>query len=96
MSIGEVRRGVVEAVLSLAEEEWLGIDACFVSGDVLSQHGFLGLFEDAIHSAQDGEGQNDFAVFGLLVVAAQQIGDGPYKGGKTHVLGVLGNAMGLS
>jgi hypothetical protein len=38
----------------------------------------------AIHAAKDGEGQNDFAVFRLLVAPAQQIGDGPYKGGKAH------------
>ncbi len=34
-------------------------------------------FQDALQAAQHGERQDDLAVVGLLVVAAQEIGDGP-------------------
>jgi hypothetical protein len=40
----------------------------------------LGGFEHAVEAAQHREGQDDLAVLGLLVVAAQQVGDGPDEG----------------
>ena len=36
--------------------------------------------EDAIEPPQHAEWQNDFAVFGLPIVATQEIGDGPDEG----------------
>jgi hypothetical protein len=41
------------------------------------EDGGLGGFEDAIQAAQDSERQDDLAVVGLFVVAAEQVGDGP-------------------
>ena len=41
----------------------------------------LGGLEDAVEAAEQDEGQDDPAVLGLLVVAAQQIGDGPDQAG---------------
>ena len=56
-----------------------GLDA----GEDLS----FGGLEDAVEAAQQDEGQDDSAVLGLLVVAAQQIGDGP---DQTGVIGGRG------
>ena len=50
-------------------------------GGVLLEDLGLGRLQDAVQPAQDGEGQDDPAVFGLLEIAAQQIGDGPDQGG---------------
>jgi hypothetical protein len=36
--------------------------------------------------SRDSKGQDDLAVFRLLVVATQKVGDGPDKGGQTHAL----------
>ena len=44
------------------------------------QDGLLGRFEHAIQAADDGERQDDLAVLGLLVVAPEQISDGPDEG----------------
>ena len=41
----------------------------------------LGWLEDAVEAAEQDERQDDSAVLGLLVVAAQQIGDGPDEAG---------------
>jgi hypothetical protein len=41
----------------------------------------LGGLEDAVEAAEQDERQDDSAVLGLLVVAAQQIGDGPDEAG---------------
>jgi len=43
------------------------------------QHGGFRVFQHAIETAQNRERQDDLAVFGLLVVAAQEISDGPDK-----------------
>ena len=79
------RRGVVEELAGLAQQEGLGIQAGRLAGFLLGQHGGLGGFQHAIQAAQDGEGQDDLAVFGLLVVAAQEVGDGPDEGGKVGI-----------
>ena len=60
----------------------LGVHAEFCLGVQLSQDGGLGGFEHAIEAAQHREGQDDLAVFGLLVVAAQEVGNGPDEGGE--------------
>ena len=46
------------------------------------QHGGLGGLQHAVQPAQDGEGEDDFAVVGLLVIATQQVSDGPDEGGE--------------
>ncbi|MDP2823101.1 MAG: hypothetical protein Q8O52_10565 [Sulfuritalea sp.] len=48
-------------------------------------HGGLGGFQHAVETAQDGERENDLAVFGLLVITAQEIGDGPDEGREVGV-----------
>ena len=76
------RGGVVEALARLAQQEGLGVDALLFFVGQLGQHGGLGRFEHAVEAAQHGEGQDDLAVVGLLVVAAQQVGHGPDEGGE--------------
>jgi len=39
-------------------------------------------FQRAVEASKYGERQNDLAVIRLFEVAAQQVGDGPYKGGE--------------
>ena len=73
-------RGVDEAELGDAQQERLGVDAERLLGRLLGQYGGLGGGEHAIQPAQHGEGENDAAVFGRLVVSAEQVGDGPDKG----------------
>ena len=67
-----------------------GFSSAFCALLQLRQHGGLGGFQHAIEPPQHGERQDDLAVFGLLVVAAQQIGDGPDEGreiGVAHIEG---------
>ena len=79
----QVQRGaVVEALAGCAQQELLRVDACFLAGGQLGQHGGFGGLEHAVQAAQHGEGQDDFAVVGLLVVATQQVGHGPDEGGE--------------
>ena len=73
---------VVEALPGLAQEERLGIEPGLLLVGELRQHGRLGRLQHAIEPAQHGEGQDDLAVVGLLVVAAQEIGDRPDEGGE--------------
>src|SRR5450755_1833165 len=47
---------------------------------VLLKDGLLRRFENAIESSDDREWEHHLAVFRLLVVTAQQIGDGPDEG----------------
>ncbi len=68
---------VVEALLRFAQQEGLRVDSGTPPGGIFRQYGFLGLVQHAVHTAQHGERQNDFAVFRLLVVAAEQIGNRP-------------------
>ena len=58
----------------------LGLD-----GGMFLQHGGLGRREDAIEPAQDGERQDDLAVFVPLVGAAEQIADAPDESGDLGV-----------
>jgi hypothetical protein len=51
----------------------------------LGEHRRLGRLEHAVEAAQHGEGQDDLAVLGLLVVAAEEVGDGPDEGGEVRV-----------
>ena len=54
-----------------------GVHARLLLGSELSQNDFLGGLQDAIQAAQQGEGQDDFAVIRLLVVATQEVRHGP-------------------
>ena len=58
----------------------LGLD-----GGMLLQHSGLGRREDAIEPAQDGEWQNDLAIFVSLVGASEQITDAPDEVGYLSV-----------
>ena len=81
------RRGVVEEVLRLAEQElFLGLHGHRGDRGGLRQHRGLGGRQDALQAAQQGEGQDDAAVLGLLEVPAQQVSDGPdFVGGGGEV-----------
>ena len=79
------RRRVVEELAGLPQEEGLGVHAGLLALGQFGEHGGLGGLQHAIETAEDGERQDDLAVFGLLVVAAQEIGDGPDEGGEIGV-----------
>jgi hypothetical protein len=49
----------------------------------------LGGLEDAVEASERDERQDDSAILGLLVVAAQQIGDGPDEAGVVVGRGVV-------
>lgn len=74
--------GVAEGLAGPAQEERLGVQAGLGLGRQFGQHGRLGWFQHAVQAAQDGERQDDPAVLGLLVIAAQEVGDGPDERGK--------------
>ena len=71
------RGGVVKELPGFLEEERLRIQPGFLAFLLFGKHGGLGGLQNAIQTAQHSEGQDDFAVFGLLVVAPKQIGHGP-------------------
>jgi len=79
MSIG---RGVVEAVPGRAQQERFRIQAGLGALVQLGQHFGLGRRKHAVQTPQHGERQDDLAVFRLLVVTAQQVGNRPDKGGQ--------------
>jgi hypothetical protein len=56
-----------------------GVDVLDSAGEGLRAGEDLGLggLEDTVEPAEQDEGQDDAAVLGLLLVAAQQVGDGP-------------------
>lgn len=85
------RRGVVEELPGLAEQERLGVDLVLGPLLLLGEHGLLGRLQHAIETAQDGERQNDLPVLGLLVIAPEEIGDGPDEGGEVRVAHGLGS-----
>ena len=45
------------------------------------QHRCLGRLEDAVQAPKDRQGEDHLAVLGLLVVAAEQVGDRPDEAG---------------
>ena len=78
---GQVQRaGVVEAHAGLAQQEGLGVQPGLGARRMLGQHRRLGGLQHAVQPAQHGEGQDDAAVFALLVVTTQQVGDRPDEG----------------
>ena len=44
---------------------------------LFSEHRSLGRFEDTVQAAEDREGEDDLAIFRLLVIATEKVGDGP-------------------
>jgi len=90
----EVERcGVREGHAGYAREEGLGVEALGLTFCLLREDLRLGRRQHAIEAAQHGEGQDDAAVFGRLVVASQQISDGPNEGGEgsvAHEAGSIG------
>lgn len=79
------RRGVVEKLAGFAQQEGFRVQPGFLPLRQLRENGGLGGFKDAVEATEDGERQDDLAVFGLLVVAAQKIGDGSDEGGEAGI-----------
>ncbi|OQB95809.1 MAG: hypothetical protein BWX86_01072 [Verrucomicrobia bacterium ADurb.Bin122] len=75
------RRGVEEADAGLFEEEGLGVESGGLALGELGEHGGFGRLQHAVEPAQHGEREDDLAVVRLLVIAAEEVGDGPDKGG---------------
>ena len=81
------RRGVIEILPGLAEQERSQRQREMFALLVFFQHRGLGVFQHAVQPAQQGERQDHLTVVGLLVIAAQEIGDRPQKsggGGEIH------------
>ena len=76
------------------QEERLGGHALRGALRELGEHGVLGRLEHAVEPAQDGERQDDAAVLVGLVVAAEQVGDGPEEGGEVRVSHQCGGEIG--
>ena len=76
------RRCVEEKLAGLAKQERLGIQPRFLPDGQFGEYRRLGGFEHAVQPAQHGERQDHLAVRGLLVVATQQVGDGPEESGQ--------------
>ena len=75
------RRGVVEKLARFAQQKGLRVQAGGFAGGFLSQHLGLGGLQHTVQPAQHGKRQDHLAILALLVVAAQQVGDGPNEGG---------------
>ena len=71
-----VRREVLYASTPVAALR-IGSDVLDGQGLGAGEHLCLGGLKDAVEPAEQDERQDDSAVLGLLVVAAQQVGDGP-------------------
>ena len=52
---------------------------------LLRKHSSFGGLQNAVEPTQHREWQDDLAVFGLLVVAAQKVGDRPNEGRKIGI-----------
>ena len=68
MSRGDVLK---KSCPDLRSRNGSGFSPAFSRGGQLGQHGGFGLLQHAIEPPQHGEWQDHFAIFGLLVVAAQ-------------------------
>jgi hypothetical protein len=68
---------VVEVLARLLEKERSGIEASLGPQREFMQNRLLGRLQHAVEAAEHGERENDLAVVGLLVVAAEQVRDGP-------------------
>jgi hypothetical protein len=79
------RRRVVKEGAALAQQERFGIHLGSSAFGQFRQHGGLGGFQHAIEPTQHGKRQDDLAMFRLLAIAAQQIGNRPDERGKIGV-----------
>lgn len=78
----EVEGGVIiEIVPCLSTEEGFRVDVGFFALGFFLEDGCFRRFQDAVQPTQDGEREDDFAIFRLFVIAAEQIGDGPDERG---------------
>ena len=75
------RRGVVELLAGDGTEDRVHVLDSPGQLRRLGENGVLGRLEDAVEAANDGEGQDDFAVLGLLVVSTEQVGHRPDEAG---------------
>jgi hypothetical protein len=73
-------RRVVEALLGRTQQERLRRQIALLPLGKLREDGALGGLQNAVHPAQDSEGQDHLAVFMRLVFAAKQVRHGPDKG----------------
>jgi hypothetical protein len=88
------RRGVGEGYAGDAGKEGLGVEALGFAGGVLGQHLRLRRREYAVEASENREGQDHAAVLGRLIVAAEEIRDGPDQGreaGVAHGGGLIGS-----
>lgn len=80
--LGQIERAAIEeAVPSGAKQEGV-----WAAGVNFLEDGCFGRRENAIQPPQHGERQYDAPVFGLFIIAAQQIGDRPDKIRKRLVI----------
>ena len=83
--VEELREGQRARVVELLARHGLedGLDVLDPAGEllVLLEDRLLGGLKDAVEAADDGQRQDHLAVLGLLVVAAEQVGDAPDEGG---------------
>ncbi len=85
-------RGVVKELVGFFEQERFGVHLGSGALGEFGQHSGLGGFEHAIQPTQHRERENDLGVIGLLVVAAQEIGNGPDEAGEVGVRHVKGGS----
>lgn len=69
------RRGVEEALTGPAQDKRTRVQAGGGLGGELTEDGVLAGLQYKVESAKDHEGTDHLAVFRLLVVAAQEVGD---------------------
>ena len=70
-------RGVVEGLLAFALEKDIQADPGVLALLVLGENVLFGGLQHAFQAAQEREGEDDLSVVGLLVIAPQEVGDGP-------------------
>ena len=75
------RGGVVEALPGHRAEHGLYVVDLAPELRRSGEDGLLGRLQHAVEAAKDGQREDDLAVLGLLVVAPEQIGDGPDERG---------------
>src|SRR5207237_962093 len=76
---------VVEQLSRGTLQKWFEHHPCPGPLPHLGQHlGFRGR-QYAVEAAEHREGKYDLPVLGLLIVAAEQVGDGPDEGGEVRV-----------
>lgn len=90
------RRGVVETLPGLAQHIDIRVHTLFHLRGIFGKHGGLGCFQNAVEAAQHGERQNHLAIFRLLVVTTQKVGNRPDEGRKCLLVHVQWPKSGLA